>query len=482
MPRVLLVGNEIQTHPGTYASTGGSRGQYFVNTAFEVTPNAVKGDAKVFVRPREGFLTNAVAGLGTPSACAIWTGSADEVVIGSTVSGNPTLFTGGTSRGTMTGTVKFFEEGLISGVANLLIVTSNRMYYYGPVSLTEITDVDFPPKQTPALTITGRPVIKDGFIFIATTNGQIWNSDLNSVTSWTANSFISVDRKADSLRGVALYKDTIAAFGSASVEFFRNAGNPVGSPLSRIENGVIQVGCLNEKSYISIADTVAWIGGVGSCGVYVLDGMSAQKISIPAVEAEISNMSSARVSRAGSWGDEYLLVYEAAGSTRQWAYSFSARMWSLWETADSMTDSACFQPSTIGSQYSMIYVGTGANYYISDKDSHDAGAIQFGPIDFDTGYKKTCWRAQLIGTYRYNPSGSKNFSLTWSNNNGRTFSSAKTLTLGDDTDDGSAPRCHRLGSPFRARTWRLSWEAETNTYTFGWSLSAMDFEIEAHST
>lgn len=109
-------------------------------------------------------------------------------------------------------------------------------------ALAKIIDAQFPPNQSPALTIVGNMIHMDGYAMVACSNGTLWVSDLNSLTSWTAASFVSADSKPDNAVGLAQINNTVVVFGTNTIEFFQNAGLASGAPLQKIASMTIDIG------------------------------------------------------------------------------------------------------------------------------------------------------------------------------------------------------------------------------------------------
>ena len=126
-----------------------------------------------------------------------------------------------------------FAEWEYGGVFYLLVFTGNQGWYIttGDVA-TQIVDADFPADHIPT------PVVMDGYVFLPKRNtNDIYNSDLGSVTSWTASAFISTEIDPGAIRALAKQKQHLIAFTDFGVEFFRNAGIPApNSPLARVES------------------------------------------------------------------------------------------------------------------------------------------------------------------------------------------------------------------------------------------------------
>lgn len=149
-------------------------------------------------------------------------------------------------------------------------------------SLTEITDTDFPPKQVPARAITGAFVQMDGYTFIMTQDGSIYNSDLNSITSWNTSGYVEAASKPDLGRTLVRYKHHIVAFGESSIEFYNDAGiAPPASPLERTNQAFINFGVIGPKAVINIDDTLYWISAssYGTIGLWKLEGYTPVRLS-----------------------------------------------------------------------------------------------------------------------------------------------------------------------------------------------------------
>lgn len=153
--------------------------------------------------------------------------------------------------------------------------------------LTEIVDADYP--NTTAI---GAFVSVDGYLFVMTNTGRIYNSDLGAPLSWTSTSFLTASISPDKGRGLAKYKNQVVAFGTNSVEFFYNAANPTGSPLARTEQAAITgIGCIDAKTIVEMQDTIYWVsGGSATNGVYKLENFKPKKISNDAIDQTIAHL------------------------------------------------------------------------------------------------------------------------------------------------------------------------------------------------
>lgn len=167
--------------------------------------------------------------------------------------------------------------------------TSSKGYYatsaagvFTASSLTEIVDVDFPPKRGSPTQLVGGFVQMNGTTYIMTKAGEIAGSDLNSISSWNSLNSLQAISYPDQGVGLIRYKSHIVAFGENSIEFFVDVGNPSPvSPLQRMEEVFIKSGAITSRCFISIEDTLYWLGrsDTGQVGLYKLDGYNPVKLS-----------------------------------------------------------------------------------------------------------------------------------------------------------------------------------------------------------
>lgn len=159
-----------------------------------------------------------------------------------------------------------------------------------PTSVVAIDDVDFPPLQTPALQLAGGGAYIDGFLFVATTDGNIWNSNINDARAWTATDFIGASREEDVGTFVTKHHDNIVYIGSKTTEFFFNGGNAVGSPLSRRQDISYRTGASDRKSVSVIGDTIMMIASdrQSTNGLYEIKDFRLTKRSSFSIDRSLS--------------------------------------------------------------------------------------------------------------------------------------------------------------------------------------------------
>ncbi|MBT8448598.1 MAG: packaged DNA stabilization protein gp10 [Gammaproteobacteria bacterium] len=177
--------------------------------------------------------------------------------------------------------VDFFEIG---DYLVILDYQNNEGWYIdsaADTTLVEITDVDFPPKQTPALQIVAGGAVLNETLFVGCTNGELWNSAIEDPTTWAGTDFITAEVDKDKGMSVRLHNQHVVFFGSRTIEFFYWANNPTGSPLSVRQDITLDMGGTSSDTYWADEGNLYFLGvtATGGVGVYVLSGFEVTKIS-----------------------------------------------------------------------------------------------------------------------------------------------------------------------------------------------------------
>jgi len=191
----------------------------------------------------------------------------------------------------------FLTELTVANVSTLGVLwhsydgVTSKGYYatsaagvFTAASLTEITDVDFPPKAASPLPLVGPMIQMNGTTYVLTNTGEIHGSDLNSITAWNSLNMVQAISFPDQGVGLFRYKNYILAFGENSIEWFSDVGNPApASALQRQDQAMIRFGAPNAKCITTLDDTIFWIGrsSSGTCGLWKMDGFEPIKVSGP---------------------------------------------------------------------------------------------------------------------------------------------------------------------------------------------------------
>ena len=512
--RIPLVGVPHTRAFGTAATRPGvaTLDQKFINIAFKSEANQITGQKRVKACKRPGFGTATsiatVTGTGSPSGGALSVCTAPALVAGAGASPNAfSVWISSTAdniRVVLAGTQISNNSAVTSPIASsrpiLLNVDGTPQFYFHIVTTNPTNKSAFvsstasPPvisAQTdgdlPETLLIGSFAALDGYLFIATSDGSIWNSDLNNDTSWTSTSFLD-NQFQQYGRGVANYKDKIMMFSEDSIEFYENVGNPTGSPLQRVDHlskkgyGISANANETSQYYLPAHDTVFWLNNIraGQAGVFMLDGFQPKKISTPDVDMDITKGSILLSNIAGTFtfnGFSYLVVSLDVTNTYVWLYCLELGTWTTLESplfTSTVTLAGIVNDSSIGTTTAFI----GTNFYLLDNDFlfssigyTDGGAaytatIQTRNLDFGTRKRKRFDRLTLIGN---DPQETSNCSVSWSSDDYANFSTARTLNL---TDNDGAPTTTRLGA-HRKLAFRI-----TNASDAAMELEAIELDME----
>lgn len=475
--RIPLIGSILARNPDTGTFFG--RDQYFDNCYPQINQNSITGSAKAYVYKRPGFgaTSSAAASYLGASGGTEWSISSGFVGVMPWFNGS-TLAVYNTSDALIGATIANIDSSTRVTLGDTRISTDSYLTLVatktadslphawflkeGDAAWTEITDVDYPANQTPALTTYGRIVHMDGYAFIMDAAGNIWNSDLNSLANWTATSFINAQLYPDGGAGLARLGNLIVAFGLRSVEFFQNAGNATGSPLVRVPSlaqriGAPRTGTSGSETIKTIGSEVYFIGQGSIDGQRtvqrITQGGQITKISTPAVDMLISSSATAPGFAGAMTLHGMRHVVLCMGSNRTLAYCIDTRTWWYFTMASSLVPVSVV--GGIGNLRSNLITTGNRNRYTHDPLSpvYQDNAVDYTMTivtqDTDEGNRdrKFYQSVELVGDIR-STSGSTN--ISWSDDDGQNFSTARAVDM-----SATRARLMRCGSS-RRRSWKIT--------------------------
>lgn len=455
---------------------GSNKDQRYINCLPVTVPDEIAQTKRVYVVKRPGFVTNNTPASGSVgSAIHVWVGQGSGTsVISAFGATNSTIYNGTTSLGAITGKATGITETILSGTANLLISSNDSTAWYYPDggALTKIADADFPGNA--GKTVVGTFAHMDGYAFIMTADGLIYNSDLNSITAWTASNFLSANEYPDKGVGLIRHKNTIVAFGAESFEVYQNAGNAAGSPLSRVTGAAQLIGCVSADAIVNVKDTVYFAGSTkqGNISIYAYDGGKAVPVSAPEINSRLTLAGSANVTMtSASFYGRHFVVCQAYNTT--FVYCIEERDWHewsstvpLWYKSDAVMSGStmvCYFVSNVSTS-GKVFVFNPASTTYQDNGSAFTATIQTSKLDFGTSNRKTWGRLTIIGDQTTSTS---DLSVTWSDDDYQNYATVRTVDL-----SASRPNLTRCGSS-RRRSWLLSHFANTSM-----RLEALENEVE----
>ena len=339
----------------------------------------------------------------------------------------------------------------------------------------------------------------DGYLFYATDNGDLNNSDLNSVHLYTSGAKIAVQQSPDPTIGIAVQKNTVVAFGLNSNEKFSNAGYGSGSPLQVQKSLVEHIGALDQRSLTTIEDDIYYVStpSEGDVGVYRMRGLASTRVSTPNVDRILGTSANNGAIYASSFklggytyaaftvslaqdgpasnfllesGDILLLestpggnllledlAGQAASFVRMLVLNTQLNVWTEWDCDEStFIDSigsgttnqllATSRFKTDGKVYTINPVVSGQIY--TDDGSAFTMEIRTSKIDFGTGKKKFIEEVELIGT---DIRAANTPYLSYSDDDYQTFSTPRAFSVAN-----GKVSLERLGSHRGGRAYKIT--------------------------
>ena len=249
--------------------------------------------------------------------------------------------------------------------SSVTVAGASQTEYNGTfvISVTDSTHISYEVTGTPATPATGTISIKggrttvpgvvylDGYFFVMDTNGVIYNSGLNDPLSWGALDFITAAIEPGAGIAVTKSQNYIIAFKEWSTEFFYNAGNSPGSPLSPVLSAFSLIGCASGDSVASLDETVYWAAKARQRGpgIYRMKGTQQEKVSGPDVDRVLASDGMSSVYSYGvkiAGHSLYVLGLKTLGITL--AYDATSDSWAQWTSLTARTPKSCTITQTGG--------------------------------------------------------------------------------------------------------------------------------------
>jgi hypothetical protein len=224
-----------------------------------------------------------------------------DVVVASTgaLSTTVTPFT------TTSGEVGFTEFYYDTGASKVVVSDGTRLITIDDANVVVTgSDADMPTPHSP------HTLFLDGYLFIVKAGtSDIYNSNLNDPLAYTSGDFITAEMLPDKLIRIARLNNYIVAFGSASIEYFFNAANASGSPLSRNDTPIKQdIGYLG--GYAVHHNKIYFVGSGSTTtpDVYVLEDFKMEQLKAPPLRRYLEPYSSFAGSVISFAGHDFYVV------------------------------------------------------------------------------------------------------------------------------------------------------------------------------
>ena len=461
-----------------------------INSMYEPVNNAVTGKLtlKLVKRPgvddsgqtygasaQVGYLVHHAAGtFGSGTGVWVFSTSGNDNRASSTATTTTIVSTAGVHPA-------YVDRTAISNTDNVVVQLRNgstgaqTVWYSSAIAtFTQITDGDFT-----GLTHRGKMEFLDGFAFVADNTGKaIYNSNLNSLSAWSADAYITKQIVQDDVQGLARLNRQLLCFGSETVEVFQNIGNDVASPLGRIPERFARIGLESQivagytHYYATLGNSLYFVGKEASgvtLAAYVYNGERFEQISNAAVDKILtenagSNFSVNKVMFQGKEAVAFALDATTA-ATQRWLMFFPAwKEWFEWQ-------STMFTPVNNGEWF----LGTGSNQHKVKRISRATANWQDDGTNFTWTHQfkmplqkgNARKRMPMFGVVGDTARSASSLNVAFSDDDGQNFSTARVIDM--TTAEKRLARC----GAFKNRTVRM-----THTANLDVSLTAVVARVE----
>ena len=427
-------------------------------------------DKEVYAVKRSGVSSHVTT---TASSVASWIhvwagqGSGDKFItafgaVSSQIRDGQTLLATNHTVTTNIGTrATAITETKISNVPTLTITGANNSgwWYQNAGTVSSIGSAGWPGNATS--TIAGQISHMDGYAFVMTSVGGIHNSQLNTISTWPATGVLNADIYPDQGIGCVRWRQYLIAFGAQSMEFFYNAGNATGSPLSRIAHLAQRVGAVNADAITQIADTLFFCGSTAQGGltIYQFDGQ-VNRASPPEIDAVLLLAGGSNI-ELSSFRDFGVSFVDVKAGTSIYRYCIEEKFWFpvsstlgflRWAGLSTGTSQVVYGVSELVAS-GVVYVINHASRTFTDAGNPFAARIQLQPIDPANGEFTSYEEVQIVADVEDSSSPGD---LNWTDDDYMSYSNPRTLDLSENV-----PKTTRLGGTKNPRAFGYSHSANT---------------------
>jgi len=279
--------------------------------SFQFTPTSVDATADTITYASHGLGTNVrVKITGTP----------------------PTGLTAGSVYYVVSPTTDTFKLSTTSGGAAVNITTTVTTFQVlTGAPATEGTAIAylnaFPTPHIPT------PTFIDGYIILPQ-RSDVYNCVLDEPDHWDSGQYLSAEMFPDAVVALARQNNQVIVFGKTSTEFFYDAANVNGSPLSRNDSTTLQTGCAMPYAIYQNEKTCIFVGQSDSGGraVWQVDGFQPKKVSDEFIDRIIDKETSAMTCMGygiRTMGHLFYVLH-LMGIGRTLVYDTEEKLWHEW--------------------------------------------------------------------------------------------------------------------------------------------------------
>jgi hypothetical protein len=361
------------------------------------------------------------------------------------------------------------------GGNQILMLTGGLGYIFNisTSTLTQITDANFPANVHQAAFL-------DGY-FLVTAQGMAFNvSELYNGLVWPALATAAAIAAPDNIQKPFGSNQILYLIKDSTTEIWQDVATPTsqGCPFAHIPGSLVNFGTVADRSVTRVGDTVFMLGttrvqdSAVYFGVVSVSGTAVQKVSTPAIDYRISQLTSLSDAISYSYVDEghlfYVLTFPTADLTL--VYDVTTQQWH--ERSTHIENALYMQHRHLSNEYVFFggkhlvsHYSEAKIYEMSSRFYDDDGvpiiSIRTAQPIYNENENDNIKIFKLIidaetgvGDGTTGPAGAPTAWLSWSNDGGRTWSSEYSSSLGKQGEFRTRLIWRRLGSP-KNRIFRL---------------------------
>lgn len=393
------------------------------------------------------------------------------------------LYTNGTfsaSLGAIPGAalIVSVDNGISShgvGGNQILMLTGGLGYIFNISTsvLTQITDPNFPANAHQAAFL-------DGYFIVTSKTMAFSTSALYDGLTYPALATAAAIAAPDNIQKPFGSNQVLYLVKDSTTEVWQNAAIPTsqGCPFAHIPGSLVNFGTVADRSVTRVGDTVFLLGttrvqdSAVYFGVMSMSGTAAEKVSTPAIDYRISQLTSLSDAISYSWVYEGHLFYVLTFPTDDLTLFFdvTTKQWFDWSAH--IVDTLYAQHRHLSNEYGFFggkhlvsHYNKPGIYELSSKYYDDDGvaivSIRIAQPIFDENendnikiFKLVIDAETGVGDGSTGHNGAPTAWLSWSNDGGRTWSAEYSSSLGKQGEFKTRLIWRRLGSP-KNRIFRL---------------------------
>jgi hypothetical protein len=286
-----------------------------------------------------------------------------------------------------------------------------------------------------------------GFFLLASANSQRIYFMTNGATAPDALDYFSAEQKADNLLLIITVGNELWAFGRQIVEVFTPTGD-ADAPFTPQPGRAMECGCISRLAVAVIDTAPSWVGA--DLVVYRAAGNGPTRISTHGIEERLRRAYDDNQSLAiNLWAytlDGHAVLVLTCGQHGTFTFDFATQKWAEARTNGSYRWRV-WQGAQNGSQIIAGDVQTNQLYRLDTSVNTDSGTPFYREVTglYEVGNPEPCSSLYLKVNPGETAAPGADLQVSWSDNQGRTFSDPVSVPLGEPGDYDREVIIRRLG-------------------------------------